>query len=923
MSEVAVFIIAGLITGSVYSMAGVGLVLTYRTSGILNFAYGGLASVAGYLLYTLMVQLDLPSGVAVFLAVFVLGPLMGLAFEVLARSLQRSPLALRVAATVGVLIAIESAIILIYGTESSRSVPVFLGSGSIDLFGVMVHWSQVATFGIGLAATVVLSIYLRASSVGLAMRAVVDDADLLDVSGISPRRARRTAWVIGSTLAAASGVLFAPLLPLDPRQITLFVISAFAAAVIGGLKSLWGTFVGGLVIGVLASLSTRYFTEGLLAGLAPALPFLALFIVLLIYPKRLISALAEPSSPPRALWKFPWPITAAFGVVLLAFAAVVPSFAGIHLSDWTTALAMAILFLSLGLLVRTSGQASLCQVSFAAVGAAAFCHFTIDMELPWLVALLLSGLVVVPIGAVLAIPAIRLPGIYLALATFGFGILLQYVFYTENYMFGSDGLGLSGPRPDWTWFDAQSDLGFYRLVLILLLVCVGVVVVIERTRLGRLLRGVSDTPTVMQASGASIGLTKVLVYCLSAMLAGVSGALFAVSTYYVSADTFQPFQSLTYFTLVVIIGFSNPWNGLMAAVSLFVIPSYLGGTTTATVLQLIFGLFAVLLALSPESSQHLPPWFTSRVDRWFRRSAVQSLPEPRLQAGRPPEGENVSGRASARGLAPATPSGFDLKVSGLRVAYGGHLAVDDISITAPAGQVTGLIGPNGAGKTTTFNACSGFVRPSGGRIELGGEDVTHYGIARRARLGLGRTFQLLHLFESLTVRENVRLGAEARYANFNPTTHFLSSRATRRRVEDETRQALELCQLEGLADRPVASLSTGHRRLVDLARCLAGQPKIVLLDEPSSGLDSRETEAFGRVIEDIVKSRGIGVLLVEHDLPLVLDLCREIYVLDFGELLFRGTPAEVRESPIVRTAYLGDEIEDRSGDSAQHLMEAR
>jgi ABC-type branched-subunit amino acid transport system ATPase component len=248
-----------------------------------------------------------------------------------------------------------------------------------------------------------------------------------------------------------------------------------------------------------------------------------------------------------------------------------------------------------------------------------------------------------------------------------------------------------------------------------------------------------------------------------------------------------------------------------------------------------------------------------------------------------------------------------LSVRGLSVRYGGLHAVEGVSLDAPVGRITGLIGPNGAGKTTTFNACTGLVRPTAGTVSLGGEDVTRLPPQARARRGLGRTFQRMELFDSLTVVENVALGREAGMAGGAPLRHLFATRSERREVEGLARQALSRCGIEDVAGRRTADLSTGHRRLVELARAIAGGFRMLLLDEPSSGLDKAETERFGEILVGLVRDGEHGILLVEHDMALVMSTCTYLYVLDFGKLLFEGTPEAVGDSDVVRAAYLGAE----------------
>jgi ABC-type branched-subunit amino acid transport system ATPase component len=246
-----------------------------------------------------------------------------------------------------------------------------------------------------------------------------------------------------------------------------------------------------------------------------------------------------------------------------------------------------------------------------------------------------------------------------------------------------------------------------------------------------------------------------------------------------------------------------------------------------------------------------------------------------------------------------------LATDALVVRYGGLLAVDDVSLAAPLGRVTGLIGPNGAGKTTIFNVCSGLVRPSSGRVLLDGDDVTHLPTPRRAQRGLGRTFQRIELFDSLTVRENVELGREGGLAASSPWRQLVSRRGELAQVRAAADEALATCRLGPVADRPAGALSTGTRRLVELARVLAGGFPVLLLDEPSSGLDDAESARFGEILQSVVTDRGVGVLLVEHHMGLVLDICEHLYVLDFGRLLFEGSPADAVASDVVRAAYLG------------------
>jgi ABC-type branched-subunit amino acid transport system ATPase component len=250
---------------------------------------------------------------------------------------------------------------------------------------------------------------------------------------------------------------------------------------------------------------------------------------------------------------------------------------------------------------------------------------------------------------------------------------------------------------------------------------------------------------------------------------------------------------------------------------------------------------------------------------------------------------------------------MSLRVDDLVVRFGGLRAVDEVSLHVDVGQAIGLIGPNGAGKTTTFNACSGLLRPASGKISLFGRDVTHKTPAARARLGMGRTFQRMELYDRLSVQDNVAMGLEAKLAGSRLLGSVMSTAAERIAVADATEHALDRCGITDLGDRRAGVLPNGQRRLVELARALAGDFQLLLLDEPSSGLDESETAHFAEVLRSIVTEDGRGILLVEHDMSLVRAVSEYVYVLDFGRLIGEGPTAEVLSSEVVRAAYLGEE----------------
>jgi ABC-type branched-subunit amino acid transport system permease subunit len=319
------------------------------------------------------------------------------------------------------------------------------------VFGTLITSTQIFVTAFVAAAAIALYLWVQHTRLGAKSRAVVDNAELLALTGVNPSGVRRWAWCIGCAFAVVAGVLATQILgSLDSNLLTLLLVNAFAAVAIGAFRSLPLTYVGGLVVGLVTTLTTKFVGPyPALGGLPEAMPFLLLFAVLLLLPRNRerVRVLRQRISTASRTWSSSVGSRIAMfvgGAIILVLAPHV--FDQTKLPGLTSAVVGATLFLSLGLLVRLSGQVSLCHYTFAAVGAVTFSHLMTGLHLPWGVAVLLSGLIVVPIGAALALPAIRLSGVYLALATFGFGILVSNLFYNSSFMFGM-GSFIPAPRP--------------------------------------------------------------------------------------------------------------------------------------------------------------------------------------------------------------------------------------------------------------------------------------------------------------------------------------------------------------------------------------------------------------------------------------------------------------------------------------------
>jgi ABC-type branched-subunit amino acid transport system ATPase component/branched-subunit amino acid ABC-type transport system permease component len=901
VAEFLPFIVIGLTIGSVYGLAATGLVLTYKISGIFNFAYGALASVSVFTFYELVDVHGWPWPIAGALCVFVLGPVMGVLLELLTRQLAAADRTLQIAAMVGLILWVVSLTTVLFSSVSGNF-PSFLSTNTVRIASVNVEWEQIIVAIIALTSTAALYGFLRFTRRGTELRAVVDDPDLLSVSGSSAIGVRRLAWMIGSAFAALSGLLIAPNLNLTALVLTLLVVQAFGAAAIGYFSNLPLAYVGGLVLGVAGALATKYVVNvPWLIGLPPSLPFILLFVTLLVTPrnKLVTRSLVTTRTIPHH-WHAPVRVRLASGAVFAAFLCFIPALVGTNLSNYTSTLILVILILSLGLLVRTSRQVSLCQYAFAAIGASSMAHFT-SAGIPWLVSLILAALVVVPVGALLAIPAIRLSGVFLALATLGFGILLEQMLYTQNWMFGPSSNGLATTRPNLSLgaIHFGSDESMYYVVLFFVVIVAVGIAILSATRLGKLLRAMGDSPLALDTYGLNVNVIRVVVFCVSAFIAAIAGALSASVNTFAIGDNFPSFSSITLVVVVVVVVVGEPWYAFIGAAILTLVPVYFTGSNVGNLVLVAFAIAGVLVPVYRHRVHLAPRRLTDFIDQMGARPARQR-----------PAVVEASATSASRAARPALST--NLSVENLTVRYGGAMAVDNVTLAVRAGMITGLIGPNGAGKTSTFNACSGIIRPTRGRIMLHDVDITRASRSQRARLGLGRTFQRVQLFDSLDVRTNVALARECTLAGSSPLRQVVALRRDARLIDAATARAVELTGIEPYLDQRVEHLSTGQRRLVELARVLAGPFDTILLDEPSSGLDATETENFGQILRSVVDDMGVGLLLVEHDMALVQQTCKQVYVLDFGEMIFEGTAQEMLGSGVVREAYLGRKGVDSS-----------
>ncbi|HSD53151.1 MAG TPA: branched-chain amino acid ABC transporter ATP-binding protein/permease [Burkholderiales bacterium] len=578
--------------------------------------------------------------------------------------------------------------------------------------------------------------------------------------------------------------------------------------------------------------------------------------------------------------------TAALLVALAAAPLYLPSYPLFVLS---LGLVYTVAVLGVNLVMGCAGLVSLGHAGFAAVGAYVAAIAMTKLGLSFWIALPLGGLAAAACGVVLGLPSLRLGPLHVAMVTFGFSWVI--VLIAQNWLDVTNGPnGLAVPPPRAFGRDLYAP-DFHLAVVAITVVLFALARNLLASVHGRAFMAIRESELAAQAMGVNLAFYKTLAFALGALYAGLSGALFAGLTHFVNPDAFHFGVSILYVTVAILGGLGYLAGSALGGLLMAVMPEFLRGTGEFK--DLLTG--SLLLALLI----FLPHGLAGFADRrgWLpRRPAPPAIATTAPQAAR-----DTVRAASATGDAPL------LEVDRLTVRFGGLTALKDVSLAVNPGEIVGLIGPNGAGKTTLFNAVTGLYRASGGAVLLEGRDLGRVAAHERTRLGLARTFQSPELFHDLTVLENVLVGAHTRqWPGLVAST--LATPRTRVTEAGERTRARELAAFTGLAqwvDRRAESLSFGHQRMLEIARALAAQPKLLLLDEPAAGLTSAEAEFLMVLIRRIRAELGVAVLLIGHTMRVVMGLSDRIVVLDHGERIAEGSPAAVRANADVIRAYLG------------------
>jgi branched-chain amino acid transport system permease protein len=577
-------------------------------------------------------------------------------------------------------------------------------------------------------------------------------------------------------------------------------------------------------------------------------------------------------SRPLIVRHLPYFIAVAILVVLTAGMPLDGYLHNILMQATTFSIAVFGLSVVLGL----CGQINLSQAAFFGFGAYAVGLGTTDWHMSYWLSLLTGCGAALVAGAFLGMSTLRLGGHYLAMVTISFQQIVTLVMINAIWLsHGPDGVSNIG-RPE-IFRSAQSYLAFCVAVLAI----VGYLVWhLPDTKLGRAMRAVRDNELAAGVNGIDVFRTKVYAFALCAGLGGLAGGLFAGGFAYVSPDQFSFAESIQFLTMSLLGGVASPIGSAIGTGLLILIPEWLRFLKTVPGLYLaIYGLFVILII------RFMPDGIWGFVSAAFERWRAQIKAAPAVKALQ---------------LKPASVGGENvLEVTGLSKYFGGLKAVDGVDIAVRRGGVHALIGPNGSGKTTTLNVLSGLYKATAGKIMLDGTDITNMPPHQRTAAGLGRTFQNIRLFRSMTALENVEIGAE------RPGNTMVGSGGDAALTE-RAMEALTFVGLGSRANELISSFSYGHQRLIEIARALASNPTLLLLDEPAAGLNSTEKLELHELLKRIA-AQGLTILIIDHDMTLVSEAAQHISVLNFGRRIADGESMAVLRHPDVVSAYLGSE----------------
>ena len=997
MSTFVLFLILGLGSGAVYAALGLGLVVTYRSSGVVNLATGAIALYVAYT-YAFLRQGKLVNPIPGFnptpsigtgplgfwpafaLSLVIAGVLGALLYVLIFRPLRAAPAAAKAVASVGVMVVIQAVLATRIGSAVVSVTPIF-PYHVYEILGSRVPGDRLWFTAVIIVIAIALSLWFRFTRFGLATRAAAESEKGAFVTGLSPQRIALVNWTLSTMIAGVGGVLIAPIVPLIPDAYALFIVAALAAALVGNFTKIGVTVGAALAIGMLQSEATYLQGKSWApqSGLTDLVPLIVILIFLVLRGQELPSrgAIIQQTlglAPRPRGYLVPAVVIAVVGFVSLALTHNAMRGAII------TTLVMAVIALSQVVVTGYSGQISFAQLTIAGVGAFSLTRIQFQLHVPFPFAPLLAAVFAMIVGVVVGLPALRIRGLPVAVVTLALAAALQNLWFNNPQLNGGLG-GAPIQDPSIFGFDlgvgsghSYPHLSFGVLCLIVLLLTAGGVAVLRRSRLGAAMLAVRANERAAAASGISVSRIKLAAFAIGGFLAGLGGAMLAYQQTAADVSSYTAMGGLAFFTTAYLAGVTSVAGGINAGIIAAGGVAYtlvnngvplwiyvvLIGLLLVGLLQLawprlirpalvVVAVAAVLAAILHHGGIQLGEYYDAisgvlliltvilnpegivgplqtqlaalREKLRARRSpapsgtpAASAQDDALAPAGEvaaadglaaagatgsadaagpagalgPADGLATTGRPAAAGAAGAPL----LTVSGVGVRYGGVIANEDVSFEVFPGEIVGLIGPNGAGKTTLLDAISGYARCTGS-VALGGRTLDGLKPYQRSRGGMGRTFQGIELYDDLSVRENVEVGTMA-----------ARSGADGERPAAGIEAYFKILDLQAVADQPVRQLSVGQRQLVSVARALAGRPSIVLLDEPAAGLDVTESRWLAGRLRAI-RDAGTTIVMVDHDMGLVLDVCDRIVVLNLGKVVAVGPPSEIEDNDEVKRAYLG------------------